>query len=247
MTASRPLLGKVALVTGAARRIGRETALALADGGAHVAIHARQSLREADALARRIRRGGRRAAVLAADLADPDQCERLVPACVKALGRLDVLVNNAAIFEATDPRRADAAAFDRHMAVNARAVYLLCSAAGRWMERHGGGAIVNIACVSALVPWPGFLPYAASKAAVVNLTRGFAKAFAPRVRVNAVAPGPILPAEGASARRNRAAVEATLLKRWGGPADNAEAVRYLAEADLITGIVLPVDGGRHIA
>src|SRR5207253_1828092 len=109
VTASRPLLGKVALVTGAARRIGRETALALAEGGAHVAIHARQSLREADALARRIRRGGRRAAVLAADLADPDQCERLVPACVKALGRLDVLVNNAAIFEATDPRRADAA------------------------------------------------------------------------------------------------------------------------------------------
>ena len=234
-------------MTGGARRIGREISLALAADGADVAIHARGSLREAEALARTIRRGGRRAAVLAADLTDPAACEGLVAACVAALGRLDVLVNNAAAFEATDPRRADPAAFDRLMAVNARAVYVLSAAAGQWMSARGGGAIVNVACVSGLVPWPGFLPYAASKAAVLSLTQGFAKALAPKVRVNAVAPGPILPAEGANRARNRAAVARTMMRRWGRPADVAEAVRYLAGATYVTGVVLPIDGGRHLA
>ena len=233
-------------MTGASRRIGRAVALALAEHGAAVAIHARGSLADAKTLAKQVEKSGGRAAILVADLADPAACLGLVPACVRALGRLDVLVNNAAMFEATDPKRADLEAFDRLMAVNARAVYALTATAGRWMSKHGGGAVVNIACTSALVSWPGFLPYAASKAAVVSLTRGFAKALAPRVRVNAVAPGPILPAPGSSAARNRSAVAATLLKRWGTPDDIAAAVLYLASAPYVTGAVLPVDGGRHI-
>jgi pteridine reductase len=247
VTARGGLEGRVALVTGAARRVGREIVLALAEAGAAVAVHARTSEREARALARAVRRRGGRAEVLLADLADPDQCLRLVPETLDRLGRLDVLVNNAAVFERTPALEPEAGAFDRHMAVNARAVYLLCGAAGRHMAERGG-SIVNLACASAESPWTGWLPYSASKAAVVNLTKGYAKALAPRVRVNAVAPGPVLPAPGSSERRNRAAVARTVLGRWGDPKDVARAVLFLVrDATFTTGAVLPVDGGRHLA
>jgi len=245
-SADLPLAGRVALVTGGSRRIGRAIVLALAEAGADVAVHARRGGREAEALAARVRRGGRRAAVVVGDVADPVACARLVPAVVAALGRLDVLVNNAAVFAATPPGRPDAAAFDAHMAVNARAVYLLTGTAGRWMARRRGGCVVNVACASAAAPWAGFLPYSASKAAAVAVTKGYAKALAPRVRVNAVAPGPILPAAGATPQRGRAAIEATPMRRWGRPEDVARAVVYLATAPFVTGIVLPVDGGRHL-
>jgi pteridine reductase len=241
-----PLHGRVALVTGGAVRVGASIARALAEAGASVAVHVRSSRREGAALARSLRGRGRKSAVLEADLADPVACAGLVPDCVEALGRLDVLVNNAGAFEPTDPSSADAAAFDRLMAVNARAPYVLSAEAGRWMKAHGGGAIVNVACASVFSPWPGYLPYSASKAALASLTVGFAKALAPRVRVNAVAPGPILPAEGAPASRGRKAVAATLLKRWGDPKDVAAAVVYLATAPFVTGTILPVDGGRHV-
>jgi pteridine reductase len=243
----RPLAGPAALVTGGARRIGREIVSALAAEGFAVAIHARTSGAEAHRLARAIRRRGGRAEVLLADLADPDACQRLVPDTLSAFGRLDVLVNNAAVFERTSPLEPDAGAFDRHFEVNARAVYLLCAAAGRHMSRRGG-SIVNLACASAESPWTGWLPYSASKAAVVNLTKGFAKALAPRVRVNAVAPGPVLAPKGSSDRANRAALARTVLGRWGDPKDVARAVVFLVrDAPFTTGAVIPVDGGRHLA
>lgn len=238
--------GKVALVTGAAKRIGREIALALAEAGADVVVHANESRREAEAVSRRVRGLGRRSRVLVADLSDPAACVRLVEEAVAAMGRIDVLVNNAAVFGPTDARRPDATDFDRFMAVNARAPYVLTGEAGRRMAAGRGGVVVNVACASAARPWAGFLPYSASKAAVVALTQGYAKALAPKVRVNAVAPGPILPAEGASPARNRAAVEATVLRRWGKPRDIADAVVHLATASFTTGAVLPVDGGRHL-
>jgi pteridine reductase len=241
-----PLSGRTALVTGGSKRIGRATVLALADAGADVVIHANRGRGDAEALARTLRRRGRRAAVVTADLADAAQCERVVPDAVAALGRLDVLVNNAAVFAPTPADAPDAAAFDAHMAVNARAVYLLTGAAARWMARHGGGSVVNVACASASSAWPGYVPYSASKAAAVAVTQGFAKAFAPRVRVNAVAPGPILRALGSSEARNRSAVAATLLRRWGRAEDVAQAIVYLATAPFVTGMVLPVDGGRHL-
>jgi pteridine reductase len=236
----------VALVTGGARRVGREIALALAGAGATVALHARTSAREARALAATLRRRGGRADVFLADLGDPAACGRLVDDVVSRFGRLDVLVNNAAVFHRTPADRPDAAAFDAHMSVNARAVYLLCGAAGRRMGRRGG-AIVNLACASAASPWTGWLPYSASKAAVVALTKGYAKALAPRVRVNAVAPGPVLRAPGSDERRNRIAAQKTVLGRWGDPRDVAAAVLFLVrDAPYTTGAVLPVDGGRHL-
>ncbi|MCC7137961.1 MAG: SDR family oxidoreductase [Planctomycetes bacterium] len=237
-----PLAGRVALVTGGARRVGRAIVLALADAGADVVVHAHTSEREAAALARTLRRRGRRAAVLLGDLDDAATCRALPTEAAAALGRLDVLVHSAARFEATDPRSADADAWDRLFSVNARAAWLLTSAAAAPLARTRGN-VVHVACASALAPWAGFLPYAASKAAMVALTRGFSKALAPRVRVNAVAPGPVLAPDEPGPWRRRAAA-ATLLARWGRPADVADAVVYLATAPFVTGVVLPVDGGR---
>jgi pteridine reductase len=237
-----PLSGRVALVTGGAKRVGRAIVLALADAGADVMVHANASEREARATAEAVRKRGRRATVVIADLADADACRALPKIAVREFGRLDVLVHNAGSFEATDPRSADADAWDRMFAVNARAAWLVTSAAARFLTKTHG-CVVHVACASALTPWPGFLPYSASKAALVALTRGFAKALAPKVRVNAVAPGPVLPPPGPPSHR-RAAAAATLLKHWGRPEDVAQAVVYLATAPFVTGVVLPVDGGR---
>jgi len=240
-----PLAGRVALVTGGARRVGAQIVLALARAGADVAIHAHTSRAAAAALARRVEALGRRAAVLEGDLADAPTCTALPARAVKALGRLDVLVHNAGSFEPTDPRVPDAAAWDRLFAIHARAAYLVTSAAAGALERTRG-TVVHVACTSAASPWAGYVAYGASKAALVALTKGMAKALAPRVRVNAVAPGPVLRAPGATAASDRAAVARTVLKRWGRPEDVAEAVLYLVTAPFVTGVVLPVDGGRHL-
>jgi pteridine reductase len=243
-----PLAGRVALVTGGAHRLGAAIVRVLAQEGANVAIHARRHAREGEAAARSLRRRGAKAVVLVADLEDAAATRGLVPACLDALGRIDVLVNNAGVFEHVAPTSPDVAVFDRAMAVNARAPYVLSVEAAKAMRARGEGAIVNVACASVYAPYTGYLAYSASKAALANLTAGLAKAFAPAVRVNAVAPGAILPPEGATGAQARQAVEATRLKRWGSPEDVARAVRFLVvDAPYVTGVVLPVDGGRHLA
>ncbi len=231
-------------MTGGAKRVGRSIVLALADAGADVAIHAFRSGREAQALARAVRAKGRRAAVLTGDLADDVVARALPVSVVDLLGRLDVLVHNAAIFAPTDPRSPDVTAWDAMMDVNARAAFVLTSAAAPHLERTRG-AVVHVACASAASPWAGFVAYSASKAALVALVKGFAKALAPKVRVNAVAPGPVL-APDDDDRWKATAIAATFLRRWGAPADVAQAVVYLATAPFVTGVVLPVDGGRHL-
>ncbi len=236
-----------ALVTGAARRIGREIAIALARAGARVAVHYRHDAEGAAETARACEaEHGRAALTFAADLATADACLRLVDEVETRLGPLDLLVSNAAIFERTPLGTLDADDFDRHLAVNARSVFVLSLEAGRRMKARGRGAIVNLTDVAAERAWPGYVAYAASKAAVTSLTRGFAKALAPEVRVNAVAPGPILPAAGATEAEQARAVESTLLRRWGAPADVADAVLFLARTPYVTGVVLAVDGGRSI-
>jgi NAD(P)-dependent dehydrogenase (short-subunit alcohol dehydrogenase family) len=242
-----PLSGSCALVTGASRRLGRAIAERLAEAGADVAVHCHRDEEGAARTAANVRAKGRRAEVLGADLRDAEACTRLVAEAEARLGPLDLLVNNAAVFRRTPLETLDVAAFDEHMAVNARAVHVLSAEAGRRMKARGRGAIVNLACVSGLRPWARFIPYSASKATVINLTRGFALALGPEVRVNAVAPGPILPAEDSTAERDHAAARATLLQRWGTPSDITAAVLFLATASWLTGVVLPVDGGRSIA
>lgn len=246
---ARDLAGRVALVTGAGRRLGRAIALRLADAGAAVALHAHASLEEARETARAIQGSGGRACALSADLGQPEAAEDVVAQAEGQLGRLDLLVNNAGHFEATalaeEPLANVARAFDRLLALNARAPLLLALAFARRLG-ESAGCVINVACTSGLSPWSGFVPYSASKGALLNLTRGLAKALGPHVRVNAVAPGPVLPPASASEAERARIARTTLLGRWGEPADVAEAVLLLATAEYVTGVVLPVDGGRTL-
>ncbi len=246
-TPHRPLAGRKALVTAGGRRLGRAMVLALAQAGADVAVHHRGGEDDALRTCADARSAGVHAAVVQADLVDPGACAQVVESAWEGLGGLDILVNNAAIFDRTPLETLVPEDFRRQMAVNAGTVHDLSLAAGRRMLSAGGGDIVNLACASAYRPYPAYVPYSASKAAVVSLTQGFAKLFAPTVRVNGIAPGPILPAAGELEGQGARAVEATLLKRWGAPEDIAAALLFLLRARYVTGYTLPVDGGRSLA
>lgn len=237
---------KVALVTGAARRVGRDIALELARTGYDIAVHYRSSREDAESAADAIRRAGRKAELLQADLAVPTSAVTLVDQCIAALGRLDVLVNNAAIFEKSDPAAFDAGAWQRTLNINLTVPAALSHAAAARMT--DGGAIVNLADISAERPLTGYLAYCVSKAGVVALTRGLARAFAPRVRVNAVAPGVAEWPPDYSDELKRSIIARVPMQRAGTPADVAAAVRFLAhDASYVTGVILPVDGGRSVA
>lgn len=236
-SAGRPAVrrGRVALVTGAGVRVGAAIARDLARHGWTVAAHYR-SHRPRPPLV-----------PLEADLALPGGPEALARAFRERFDRLDLLVSSAAGFEARPLAATDAAAFDRQMDLNARAPLLLARALAPLL-RQGGGSIVNIADVGGgLVAWEGYAAYAASKAALVRLTECLALELAPRVRVNAIAPGTVLWPEAYPASRRRELARRIPLRRAGAPADVADAVRYLADASFVTGAVLPVDGGRHVS
>ena len=242
-----PLSGRRALVTGASGRLGRAIALRLAECGAVPIVHYRSDSSGAQETVARIGAYEVSTWAIQADLADPGACEGLIEATCAHLGGIDLLVNSAAIFERAPLEKMSAADFDRHMASNARSVYELSLYAGRRMLASGGGDIINLADIAALRPWPSYVAYCASKAAVVNMTQSFAKLLAPTVRVNAIAPGAILPPSGEDPSQGEAAVAATPLRRWGGTASITEAVLFLLRAQYVTGYTLPVDGGRSIA
>lgn len=226
---------KVALVTGAGIRVGEAIARGLARAGFTVAAHYRTHAPRGFA------------AAFPADLASPDGPARLAAAFRGRFARLDLLVNSASAFEELPLAEIDAAAFDAQMDVNARAPLLLSRALAPLLARSRG-AIVNVADVGGgLVPWKGFAAYAASKAALVRITECLALELAPRVRVNAVAPGTVLWPESYPASRRRELTRRIPLGRPGAPEDVAGAVLYLALAPFVTGAVLPVDGGRHLA
>ncbi len=226
---------RVALVTGAGVRVGEAIARDLSRHGWTVAAHYRTH------------RPRGFAAALQADLAAADGPGTLAAAFRARFRRLDLLVNAAAGFEALPLAAIDAAAFDAQMDLNARGPLLLVRALAPLLSR-AEGSVVNVADVGGgLVPWKGFAAYAASKAALVRITECLALELAPRVRVNAVAPGTVLWPEHYPAARRRALAARIPLRRAGTPADVADAVRYLAEAPYVTGAVLPVDGGRRLA
>lgn len=226
---------KTALVTGAGVRVGEAIARALARRGWRVAAHYRTH------------RPRGFAAAIAADLATPDGPGRLAAAFRSSFDRLDLLVNSAAGFEELPLRETDAAAFDALMDLDARGPLLLVRALAPLLARSGG-SVVNIADIGGgMVAWKGYAAYCAAKAALVRTTECLALELAPRVRVNAVAPGTVLWPERYPAARRRALASRIPLRRAGTPADVASAVLYLAEAPYVTGAVLPVDGGRHLA
>lgn len=243
MSASAP----VVLVTGAARRIGAAIVRRLHADGNAVALHCRRSRDEADALAAGLeaQRPGS-VVVLQGDLADAGIVPGLVEATVARFGRLDALVNNAATFAPTAFAATDADAFDALMATNARAPFLLAQAAAPHL-RAARGAIVNIGDLYAERPRADLVAYAASKAALLGLTRSLAVALAPEVRVNAVSPGAILwPEDGADAAQQTRILDATPLARLGSADEIADAVAWLLRGGFTTGEVLRLDGGRSL-
>ena len=238
----------VILVTGAARRVGAEIARTLHAAGACVAIHYRASAAEADRLAAELNavRAGS-AAAFAADLLDIDALPRLIEAVAGRFGRLDALVNNASSFYATKVGAVDTAAWDDLIGSNLKAPLFLSQAAAPHLEASGG-CIVNITDIHAERPLKGYPLYCAAKAGLLGLTRALALELGPRMRVNAVAPGPIEWPQNdhdfPPATRT-AIIEHTLLKRVGSPADIARTVKFLVfDAPYITGQVINVDGGR---
>jgi NAD(P)-dependent dehydrogenase (short-subunit alcohol dehydrogenase family) len=247
MPTSPPATPRAALVTGGAQRIGRAIALALAQRRYAVAVQARHSRAAADALVAEIAAAGGRAAVVEADLADHDAVLRLVPAAAAALGPLTLLVNNAAEFEPDEIGRLDRARFDRQLAVNLRAPIFLADAFAAQVPAGADAAIVNLLDQRVLKPTPRFLSYGLAKSALYAATTTLAQALAPRIRVNAVAPGPTLPSPRQDEQAFARQVHALPLAHSPTPQDIAEAVLYLAGAASVTGVTIAVDGGQHLA
>jgi NAD(P)-dependent dehydrogenase (short-subunit alcohol dehydrogenase family) len=235
-----------ALITGGGRRIGRAIALALSQAGFGIVVHAHRSRAEAERLAGEVVAAGGRASVVMADLADPAAVRGLVPAA-GAFGPLTLLVNNAASFEPDEIGTLDRASFERTTAVNLTAPLFLAQAFAAQVPKGADASIVNLLDQRVFKPTPRFFSYTVTKSALYAATTTLAQALAPKVRVNAVAPGPTLP----SPRQSEAefAAQAATLPMGKGPApeDIAATVVYLAQAKSVTGVTIAVDGGQHLA
>jgi len=240
------LRGKVALVRVGAVRVGKAIALALADAGADVAFSYNASADAAAATAAEIEAKGRRVLAVRADQAQGAQVAALVEAAANQLGRLDVLVNSASLWRRTPWAELDEVAWDQLLDINLKGPFLCARAAAPHLAAHGDGAIVNIVDLSAGVPFPNYMPHSAAKSGLWNLTQALAMELAPAVRVNAIAPGPVLPPPGYTEKQIAATARRTLLGRWGCAEDVAQAVVFLARAPYITGVLLPVDGGERL-
>lgn len=244
----------VALVTGAGRRVGNSLALALAEKGYRVVLHANRSRELAEETARQLNSQGNSpgtaAIVLSADLCDEDATRRMINAAGDHFGRIDALVNNAAIWESKPLELTTAADVRRHFEINTLATFVCCQEAGLIMVKQPqGGAIVNVGDWATVRPYRDYAAYFAAKGSIPTLTRTFAVELGlrnPRVRVNAILPGPVLLPEAVSEADRRAAIGATLAKREGSPRDVALAVLFLLESTFITGDCIHVDGGRSI-
>jgi pteridine reductase len=239
------LRARAALVTGAGRRLGRAIAIALGARGMHVAVHYNATAAGARETAAEIERVGGHAECIQGDLTVPEAPAALVEAAVRALGRLDVLVNSAAVMQRTPLGAVTPAAWDAMFALNLRAPFFAAQAAAPHLARHAG-AIVNLADLAAFEAWPSYVPHGISKAGVVQMTRALARALAPDVRVNAVAPGAVLLPDAWPAEAAERLAASTPLGRLGSPDDVTRAILFLLDSDYITGETLIVDGGRHV-
>lgn len=235
---------RVALVTGAGQRVGRVIALALAARGYRLAVHYHASREGAERTVEEVTAGGGEARAFPADLRRPEAADALAAEVRQRLKRIDVLVNSAAGMERTPLGNVAPAEFDAIIALNLRAPFLLTQAAAR--EMSAGGAVVNIADHMAEEPWPDYAVHGIAKAGVIAMTRHLAAALAPRVRVNAVAPGFVLAPEGYGVAAAARFAGETPLGRLGTPEDVAQAVTYLCEAAYVTGQTIFVDGGRRV-
>ncbi|HUF49551.1 MAG TPA: SDR family oxidoreductase [Longimicrobiales bacterium] len=236
------ITGTTALVTGGARRVGRVISLALAEAGADVVVNYNASGAAAAQTVADIGGLGRRALAVQADVSRADDLDRLIAETTAAFGRLDIVVNSASLFERSPVLDITEAEWDRVLGVNLKAPFLLSQRAAPLLRRRGG-VIINILDLSAFQPWPSFAHHAVSKAGLLHLTRVLARALAPEIRVNAIAPGTVLPPE---AQAGEDGSERRVLRREGEPADVTDALLYLIRSDFVTGEILVVDGGRML-
>jgi NAD(P)-dependent dehydrogenase (short-subunit alcohol dehydrogenase family) len=243
------LKDRVVLITGG-KRIGQVVARELAARGAHIAVSYRGSRSEAEATAAQVQQAGRRAAVIAADVGEAADCARLIDAVVADLGRVDVLVNMASIYQETPFDGMTLQDWQRNIDINLRSVFLCAKAAVPHMRQQGGGRIINFAdwlARSGRPAYKGFVAYYTAKAGVIALTEALAlELAADQILVNAIAPGPILPPPDMSVEERDQVAAATPVGRWGGEIEIAKAVRTLIESEFITGETIRVDGGRHV-
>jgi pteridine reductase len=235
---------RTALVTGAGRRLGRAIAVALGERGMRVAIHYHGSESGAQETLRIVRAAGAEGFALRADLRQHGAAERLIAEAIDQLGGLDVLVNSAAVMIRTPLEEVTEDVWDEIFALNLRAAFFCARAAAARM--NDGGVIINIADLAAFETWTGYIPHGASKAGVVYITRALAKRLAPRVRVNAIAPGAVLLPDEWNQSEGERLARTTPLERLGSPTDVTQAVLYLIDASYVTGETVIVDGGRHV-
>jgi pteridine reductase len=239
------LTGRVALVTGAGKRLGRAVALRLAQEGADVALHYRSSQAEADEAVAEINKKGRRAIAFAADLCRVEEIRRLVAEVGAEFGKLDILVNSAANFLPGSVISTTEQSWDASLDTNVKAPFFCAQAAAPLLKRSKG-TIINFADTGGLLGWPGYISHSISKAGVIMLTRVLARALAPEVRVNAIAPGTIT-MPGDPPEWEQEFIKLAPLRRTGRPEEIADAVMYLIGAEFLTGHTLVIDGGRALS
>lgn len=246
MPASMPPQVKTVLITGAARRIGRAIALDMAEAGWSVAIHYRHSKADAEALAQQIVKSGGRAQAFAADLSDFNALEDLVARCADKLGPPQCLINNASEFLLDSVQTADEATWDTHLDINLKAPVFLAQAMVRHLPEGIEGNIINIIDQRVWKLTPDFFSYTISKAGLWTATRTLAQGLAPRVRVNAVGPGPVFRSVHQSEIDFVAEQRSTLLHTGPSPQEIAAAVRFILATPSMTGQMIALDGGQHL-
>lgn len=240
------LHGRVALVTGGARRVGRALSEALGAAGASVVINYNNSAAEADALRRDLEQRGVTAAAIQADVSNKSDLDQLVHQIGSRFGRLDILVNSASMFESAPFLHITEEMWDRVIAVNLKGPFFLAQAAAPLLTESGAGNIVNIADLSAFQPWPSYAHHSVSKAGLVQLTKVLARALAPAVRVNGIAPGTVLPPDDYDGTGGDGTADRRMVPQRGTPADVVRALFYLLESNFVTGQIVVVDGGRSL-
>jgi pteridine reductase len=240
------LNGKVAIVTGGARRLGKALALSLAAKGTRLVIHYGSSAGPADETVAEIRALGSDAGAVQADLRQPGQASVMIARAVDRFGQLDILVNSAAVFERGDVFGTTEGSWDRHFAINLKSPFFLSQAFAAHVGRERPGAIVNIADWRATRPGPDYVAYTLTKAGLVTMTQSLALGLAPNIRVNAIAPGAILPPPDRDQAYLEKLAQSIPARRVGSPAEVAKAMLFLLESDFVTGELIFVTGGEHL-